>query len=172
MKKISLVYFAFAGLLLFSTCKKSPYDLDKNPERVYSLEKIMANMNGIWKMQSAVQIDELSLTKESIVVSDFYTADGAKIPNISFNTTDMTFVVDTVGLVLNDLNATIGKFKFDDERFPAKVILTDMADVEIATLNIASNLLSQVPMLQYSVTAKCSESDVFTTRLNFIKTNN
>jgi hypothetical protein len=158
-----------AALLVFASCEK-PYDYDKEiGAPTYSAEKLAASINGKWTMNEAKQVDEKSLTKESIDITDFYTADGANRPNIAFNATGQTFTIDTAGLVANFFPVASGKWKFDDERYPTKIELTDINDNAIGSISIGSNLLGPTPKLNYSSTASCSGSVVMSYNVLFSK---
>lgn len=170
MKKILLLSsFLVVLLMAIPACKKTAYDYDKKPTPVYSLEKLLSSINGSWQMQTATQTDELSLTKEAIDITDFFIDNGAKAPNITFKSADRTFSVDTAGMVQNDLKVTEGKFRFDDERFPAAVILTNASDSELTRLNVGNNLLSQTPALEFLHKGFCTDQQVMTVKITYTK---
>lgn len=172
MKTITYkLFFYIATLLVFAGCEK-PYDYDKEiGAPSYSAEKLAASINGKWVMNEAKHIDEKSLTKESIDITDFFTADGAKSPNISFNSVGNTFTVDTVGLVSNLFTVASGKWKFDDDRYPTKIDLTDANGNAIGSILIGSNLLGLTPKLNFSYGASCSGSVVMSYNVLFSKSN-
>ena len=158
MKKINLF-----GLIILSVvfivfgCKK-PYDYSKEvAEPISSPEKIAAALNGSWKMNTAIQIDEKSLVKESMNIADFLTAESGQVPNISFNTVDSTFTVDTAS--------------FDDNRYPSKIILKDLNGIIASEVSIGKNLLSPTPQLNFVNAVNCGAEKAMSYSISFLKNN-
>jgi hypothetical protein len=172
MKKIQILgLFIITVSVLVTGCKK-PYDYDKEvAASVSTPEKIAASINGTWRMNSAVEIDEKSLVKESMDIADFLTSDMGAVPNITFNTTDNTFTVDTNGLVQNFFKVDHGKWNFDDARYPSKVILTDIDNNPILDVVIGKNLLSPNPQLDFVDGVKCGAEMAISYSVSFIKQN-
>jgi hypothetical protein len=172
MKKINLF-----GLIILSVvfivfgCKK-PYDYSKEvAEPISSPEKIAAALNGSWKMNTAIQIDEKSLVKESMNIADFLTAESGQVPNISFNTVDSTFTVDTASLVLNLFVLSNGKWSFDDNRYPSKIILKDLNGIIASEVSIGKNLLSPTPQLNFVNAVNCGAEKAMSYSISFFKNN-
>jgi hypothetical protein len=156
-------------LLLSAACKK-PYDYDKEigaPK--YSIENLNTAILGKWVMSEAKQTDEKSLTKEAIDITDFFIADGASAPNITFSATGNSFTIDTTGLLINFFSVDNGKWKFDDLRYPTKIELTDVNDNMVGSIEIGSNLLGFTPKLNYVSSAKCSGDVVMSYSVLFNK---
>lgn len=164
------LYFCLSLFVLVMACKK-PYDYDNPTTTVYSEEKLNQAINGTWVMNTATQIDEKSVVKESIDITDFFLEDGAKAPNINFNTANYTFSVDTAGLKINYFTVANGKWRFDDVRYPTQIILTDMQDASIGSVAITSNLLGLAPTIGYISGASCSGALVMKSNVSFIKSN-
>lgn len=171
MKKTQIIGLFLITISVIIGCKK-PYDYDKEvAASVSTPEKIAASLNGTWKMNSAIEVDEKSLVKESMDISDFLISDIGAVPNITFNTTDNTFTVDTVGLVLNFFKVYNGKWSFDDDRYPSKIKLADMNNNPILDIVIGKNLLSPSPQLNFVDGVNCGAEMALSYSVSFIKQN-
>ncbi len=106
-----------------SACKKEIKEIGTPASK---LEAIQAS----WQLLKAVQVDEVSLTRESANITSFFTG-GANTPNITFSAT--TYSVDTVGLKLNFFGTTSGAWTFDNPEFPSVIKFTpnDAAPFEL-----------------------------------------
>lgn len=172
MKKINLFGIAIVLIVLtISACKK-PYDDSKEvASPISSPEKIAAAINGTWKMTNALQIDEKSLVKESMNITDFLTSESGQVPNIIFSTTDSSFTVDTTNLVLNLFELSSGKWSFDDNRYPSKILLKDINGVVASEVVIGKNLLSPSPQINFVSSVNCGEEKAFSYSVSFFKNN-
>jgi hypothetical protein len=110
MKNTIIIGLAIVGTIIAS-CKK---DLKEIGNPASKMDGIKAS----WVLTKAIQIDELSLTKESANVFGFFSS-SASLPNILFS--DSTYTVDTVGLKLNFFGDVSGKWSFDNPLYPSKV---------------------------------------------------
>ena len=156
-------------LIMWSACEK-PYDENKKigPPR-FTPQQIMTVLEGKWQMLTAKQVDEKSLTKEAIDITDFFTQEpGSNVPSIVFNT-DYTFITDTTGVVVDYFGVSNGKWSFDDPAYPSVINLTDANDNSVGSISIGTNLLSLNPMLLYTKSAMCGEEKAFTYNLEFLK---
>ncbi len=170
MKKIQILGLIMITISVVITGCKKPYDYDKEvAASVSTPEKIAGSINGTWKMSSAIEIDEKSLVKESMDIADFLTSDAGTVPNITFNTTDYTFTVDTNSLVQNFFKVVNGKWSFDDNRYPSKVILTDMDNNPLFDVVIGKNLLSPTPQLNFVDGVNCGTDKAISYSVSFIK---
>lgn len=155
--------------LLGVSCKK-PYDYDKDlGTPAYSVEKLNASITGTWRMQQALQVDEKTLIRESMDITDFLTAGNATAPNIRFDAASRTFSVDTAGLLINYFVIPSGKWKFDDDRYPARIILMDQNDTETSEISIGKNLLSPAPQLMFIQSIDCSGEKAISYNIVFTK---
>ncbi len=112
MNKIKLsVLLSLAVVLLIGACKKDIKEIGLPGSKV---EGIKAS----WVLTKAVQVDELSLTKEAANIYGYF-SNSSKMPNITF--TDSTYSVDTAGLELNFFVAPNGTWSFDDPEFPSTI---------------------------------------------------
>lgn len=170
MKKIYNIGLTLAlAAIVFAGCKK-PYDYDKEVAAPVSTpEKIAASISGSWQMTAAVEVDEKSLIKESMDITDFLTSDAGVVPNITFNTSNNTFTVDTAGLVLNFFKVQNGKWALDDDRYPTKIVLKDMSDNVVSELSIGKNLLSPSPQLNFIDGANCGTDKALSYSVSLVK---
>ncbi len=155
--------------LLWSACEK-PYDEDKKiGPPLYSPDQLLTIISGKWQMQSAKQVDEKSLTKETIDITDFFTQEtGSNNPTIEFKA-DKTFIADTAGVAVNYFGVTSGKWVFDDPTYPTKINLSDANDQVIGSISIGTNLLGANPKLLYTKTSMCGSDKAFTFNIEFLK---
>lgn len=109
----TLVFAMLLGLTL-GACKKELKEIGAVASK---LEGIQAS----WELSKSVQVDEVSLVKESANITSFFTS-GAKRPNITFTAT--TYSVDTVGLNFNFFGSTSGTWAFDNNEFPSIIKFT------------------------------------------------
>ncbi|MFN9519436.1 MAG: DUF5004 domain-containing protein [Bacteroidota bacterium] len=169
MKNRILKVMVCAFPLLWGACEK-PYDETKKigPPR-FNPEQIMTVLEGKWQMLSAKQVDEKSLTKESIDITDFFTQEpGSNVPTLFFKS-DFTFTADTTGVAVDYFGVTSGKWNFDDPAYPTVINLSDANDLPVGSIGIGANLLSLNPMLLYTKSAMCGEEKAFTYNLEFLK---
>ena len=148
-------------------CKK-PYEDKAIGDPIYTTENLMKILNGKWVMSSALQLDEKSLTKESIDITDFYTSQaGSHLPNIIINTTDHTYTSDTAGVVANYFG-TAGTWALDDPDYPKKIWLINGVDTII--LPIGKNLQTiGGGYLEFQQSGFCSGDAVMTFKLKLVK---
>jgi hypothetical protein len=163
----TLIVF-LASAFVWVSCEK-PYDYDKEITPKYSPEKMASAINGKWELTKALHIDEKSITKESIDITDFYAQDGASLPNITFATNPQIFTVDTAGVVFNYFNGTSGTWAFDDDRYPSQISLTDNSGSTLGVIKIGSNLLGLTPTLTYVSEASCGGEKAMTYNIQFTK---
>lgn len=97
-----------------SACKKEIKEIGNPASKV---EGIQAS----WVLSKSIQIDEVSLVKESSNITRFFTG-GGKMPNITF--TETTYIVDTVGLSFNFFGTSSGTWAFDNNEFPSMIKFT------------------------------------------------
>ena len=105
-----IVGLAIVGMLIVS-CKKDVKEIGAPASK-------MEGIKASWILTKAVQVDELSLTKESANIYGFFSR-SSNLPNIMFS--DSTYSVDTVGLKLNFFGGVSGKWAFDNPLYPAKI---------------------------------------------------
>lgn len=173
MKAINrhIILTAIFSLTMMAGCKK-PYDYDKETTPAYSVEKLAERINGKWALSSAIHIDELSVTKESVDITDFYTQDGAAAPNVTFDYVNKTFSVDTAGVQFNYFKVKEGKWTFDNERYPSSINLTDADNNALGSIQIGSSLLGPTPKLNYVSGAECDGgTKVMSFNIIFTKSN-
>jgi hypothetical protein len=116
MKQIAFILIS-SILIAGISCKKKKVEIG-NAES--SLQGIQAH----WELVKATTIDEKSPSRSSFDMTDFYTDNGTKLPNITFNSELLTFSCDTVGLAINHIG-TSGTWKFDDADFPSSITISD-----------------------------------------------
>jgi hypothetical protein len=119
-------------------------------------------------MSLAMHVDEKSLTKESIDITDFYTQEnGSQAPNITFNTTNSTYTSDTSGVVVKYFG-TSGTWHFDDNTYPSKILLTTSVGTTLV-FPLGTNLQSANPTLLFKDSLFCGTASSMTYNLTFKK---
>lgn len=153
-------------LMLSMACKK-PYEDKSIGDPIYSADQLKSALNGKWIVSKAAQVDEKSITKEEIDITDFFLQEpGSQMPNIVFNTASSDFTSDTTGVAIQYFNST-GKYYFDDNEYPKNIILVSGTDT--ITLPIGSNIQINSGYLQFEKAGYCSGNKVMTTKLKLIK---
>ncbi len=116
MKRIIMITAFFISLM---ACKKEIKDIGAPASKV---EGLQAN----WVLQRCSMVDELSLTKESIKMGDYFTVKNAALtqPNIKFaiNNGNRIYTVDTTNVLVNFFQASSGTWNFDNDEFPTEIV--------------------------------------------------
>lgn len=97
-----------------SACKKELKEIGNPASKVEGIQSS-------WVLKKSVQIDEVSLVKESANITSFF-ANGSTLPNITFGAS--TYSVDTVGLKINFFGTVSGTWAFDNNEFPSMIKFT------------------------------------------------
>ena len=165
MKKIYIL--AFITAFIFYGCKKV-YEDKPIGDPIYTTANLMKILNGKWVLSNAIQVDEKSLTKESIDITDFYSSQaGSQLPNITFNIADKTFISDTTGVVENYFG-TAGTWILDDPNYPTKITL--ISGTDSIQIPIGKNLQTiGGGYLEFQESANCSGAAAMTFKLKLVK---
>jgi hypothetical protein len=153
--------FIVTTLLLLASCKKENPELEAPGSK---LEGINAN----WQMVEVIQVDEASISKEELDVSEAFIN---AIPlQINFNSSDFTYsVVNTSG---PNYFGDGGSWEFDDNEYPTKITLNTTANKTI-TLPLVRTIRPQDTYLNVSLLRNCGteESPYIGYKFKFIRTN-
>jgi hypothetical protein len=128
------------------------------------LEGIHAN----WAMTEVLQVDEASINKDELDVSDAFI--GATPLKINFNSNDFTYtVVNTSG---PNYFGEGGTWAFDDNEYPTKITLTT-TNSKVITLPLVRTIRPQDTYLNVSLTRNCGTEDAayIGYKFKFVRTN-
>ena len=154
-------------VLIISGCKK-PYEKKDIGDPIYSPEKARVILNGKWTVRKITHIDEKSLTKESIEITDYFLQNpGSQLPSITFNTDNNTYISDTAGVAISYFGSG-GKWLFDNDQYPSRIYLLRGA-ADTVLINIAANLQSREAYLSFRESFSCSGEASMTYNLELIK---
>ena len=137
---ILIVGFALAG------CKKERPVLSEPGSK---LEGIHAN----WEMVEVIQVDEVSINKDELDVSDVFLTNPMKI---NINSEDFTYTVDNPSGPNYFGNS--GKWEFDDNEYPTMITITTDAS-KVIELPLVSTIRPQDTYLNFKLLRTCGGSD-------------
>lgn len=150
MRKSKYLAIAFLSLttVFLSHCVKKEYTLDPPPSKVEGL-------NGSWKLNSVIQVDEVSLSKGERDLSPFYIGEESmQVMEVAFKSSDKTFVI-TPGEIGRNYLPSSGIWAFDDDNYPQYIYLKDDAG-EISTLKLQGPTRPADTELKFSFQRFCS----------------
>lgn len=115
----NLIILAMATFVLLGCAKEETPVLDPPFDKVEGLD-------GTWEVSSAAIIDEQSVLKDEIDLSDFYTSDPSNLMSLIFKSADFTYsVVEGEGI---NYFGNGGTWEYDDPNFPAYIYLYTQVD--------------------------------------------
>jgi Domain of unknown function (DUF5004) len=119
MNKYILLFIVFISITI-SACKKEYEDIGLPASKI-------EGVTSKWIVSKFLVTDKGGILEESLDMTDFYTSDPVKnaLPTITFSIsgTDTLFSCDTANLALNIFEVPGGRWRFDDNNFPTKIIL-------------------------------------------------
>ncbi|MES2381850.1 MAG: DUF5004 domain-containing protein [Bacteroidota bacterium] len=118
MKKAIIIASIFLGII---ACKKDIKDLGTPSSKVDGLQ-------AKWVLKRCSMVDEVSLTKETIKMGDYFTVKNIAYtqPNIKFETLNgsRVYTVDTTNVLVNFFQTPTGAWNFDSDEFPTEIVFT------------------------------------------------
>lgn len=163
-KKI-LIVLAIVSLSI-NACKKEYEDIGLPASKI-------EGVTSKWVLSVFSVNDKAGIIEESMDMTDYY-ANTSNMPNITFNITgtDTTFSCDTAGVTLNLFNAVNGRWRFDDNEFPTKIMLLNDDKSLITSFNLLAPIRSFDNALKISSATYCGEKAVFTYDLTLSRVSN
>lgn len=164
MKKILFVYMLIA--VAITACKKE-YENIGSPSSKF--EGATAN----WNLTTFKVVDKAAIVEETMDMTDYFSSNPVK-PNIRFYTdgTDTLYSCDTTGLPMNVFESVNGKWRFDDNNYPTKIILMPNGSVN----NIEFKLLAPIRVVDQKLILRksifCKDKEVAAYDLEFIRQSN
>jgi hypothetical protein len=151
--KLSTVVFLL-GTLSFVGCRPdNPYEIGDPADRV-------AGLSDTWVISEVIMVDEASLTKDELDVSDYF-LQGETLYTIEFTETNYT-VTEGAG---NNLIGASGTWAFDDVNYPTQIVLTTESGTELS-LSLLAPIREVDQQLRFQVTRGCA-ADAPTVSYNY-----
>jgi len=144
MKKIMIIV---AGLSILGSCKKDRPELPPPSSKIIGIQDD-------WILSKVIQVDEI--TQKELDVSSVYKGRDPMKINFKITGTDTLYSV-IPGSSANYLG-TSGKWKFDDNTYPTKVIITH--DGNDSYLPLLRTIREGDPTLEFKYTKVCRGRNV------------
>lgn len=114
-RKLYIALLAIATLAI-SACKKEYEEIGIPASKIEGLKSK-------WVLSTFSVVDKGGIIEEKLDMTDFFSP--TALPNITFSIldADTTFVSDTSGLAMNVFGIPEGRWRFDDNNFPTKIII-------------------------------------------------
>ena len=161
MKKILL--FMLSITVVLSACKKEYEEIGVPSSK---FEGATAD----WGLTSFKVVDKAAIVEESMDMTDYFGSNVIK-PNIRFYTegADTLYSCDTTGLPMNIFESVNGKWRFDDNNFPTKIILMPTGSINQIEFKLMApiRVVDQKLILRKSII--CKDKEVAAYDLEFIR---
>lgn len=153
-KKI-LIVLAIASLAI-NACKKEYEDIGTPASKI-------EGVTSKWVLTTFKMTDKGGILDEQMDMTDYYT-NNSQMPNITFtiNGADTTFTCDTAGVILNLFKVANGRWRFDDNNYPTKILLLADDKSAITEFNLLAPIRKFDNTLSISQATKCSGNTVYT----------
>ena len=153
-KKI-LVVLAILSLTI-NACKKEYDDIGLPPSKIEGL-------TSKWVLSTFNVTDKGGIIDEQMDMTDYYSS-SSSMPNISFTITgtDTTFACDTTGVILNLFGSVNGRWRFDNNDYPTKIMLMSDDKSVLTELNLLAPIRSFDNSLKVSQATMCGDKIVYT----------
>lgn len=153
-KKI-LIVLAIASLSI-NACKKEYEDIGIAPSKI-------EGVTSKWVLTTFNVTDKGGIVDETMDMTDYYAAT-SMMPNITFTIsgTDTTFSCDTAGVKLNLFNAANGRWRFDDNNFPTKIMLLADDKSLLNELSLLAPIRPSDNSLKISQATYCGDKAIYT----------
>jgi hypothetical protein len=152
-----------ATSLLLGACKKEYADIGTPSSKI---EGVVAQ----WDLTKFVVVDKSGIVEEQLDMSDFFLGATA-VPNISFTIEgiDTLYTCDTTGIPLNVFGATSGRWRFDNNDFPTKIVLMPNDGSAAIDLTLQGAIRETDQFLKISTATNCVDKTVFTYDMAFVR---
>jgi hypothetical protein len=156
----NLIILVLTTFVLLSCTKEETPTLDPPFDKVQGLD-------GTWEVSSAAIIDEQSVLKDEIDLSDFYTADPSSLMRLTFNSVDFSYSVEE-GEGINYFGSG-GNWEYDDPNFPAYIYLYTQADsvADTIVLQMGTTVNEFINNLDLKFPRECNSTVVSAYRFSF-----
>jgi hypothetical protein len=164
MKKntsLALVFLATIGMV-FNGCVEERKEIGEPFDKVEGI-------SGTWIVSDAAVIDEQSVLKDEIDITDFYTSDPGNVMELIFDGVTMTYQV-TPGEGINFFG-TGGTWEYDDPNFPEFLYLYTQVEMEDDTivLQMGTTVNEFSSSMDIKYPRYCGENNVSSYRYTFLR---
>jgi hypothetical protein len=162
MKK-QLIITIVLSTMIFTSCRKEYKEIGELPSKV---EGITAS----WILTGCDVVDKGGIIEETLNITPFFQSK-SKMPNISFSIESGVgaYTCDTSNVAFQFFGGTGGKWRFDNDQFPTKVILTPNGSVEDIVLPLVSTIRPTDTYLKLDKSVYCGGAEKSVYRLTFIR---
>jgi hypothetical protein len=163
MKKKVLIMGYVLALFMLSACRKEYKEIGDLPSKVDGL-------TASWVLSSCEVLDKGGIIEETIDVTPFFQTK-SKLPNVSFTMESGvgTYSCDTSNIAFQFFGGTAGKWRFDNEQYPTKIILIPNGGVESIVLPLGSTIRPTDTYLKLDKAVLCGGEEKSVYRLSFIR---
>ena len=153
-KKI-LIVLAIVSLSI-NACKKEYEDIGLPASKI-------EGVTSKWVLSTFKITDKGGILDEQMDMTDYYTGNSS-MPNITFviNGADTTFSCDTAGVILNLFKAANGRWRFDNNDYPTKIMLLADDKSAVTEFSLLAPIRKFDNTLSVSQATKCGENTVYT----------
>jgi hypothetical protein len=162
MKKY-IMYLGVACGLVFTSCRKEYKEIGDLPSKV---EGITAT----WILNDCSTIDKASIVEETMTITPFFYT-RSSMPNITFamEADNGIYTCDTSNIAFQFFGGTKGKWRFDNNNFPTKVILTPSGSTTTIEMKLAATIRPTDTYLKLDKSVLCNGKETSVYRLSFIR---
>lgn len=161
-KQIIIIGFTLVAGLFFS-CRKEYKEIGEVPSKV---EGITAS----WVLSTCEVIDKGAIIEETMDITPFFYSD-SKLPNIVFSMESGTgtYTCDTSHVAYQFFGGTKGIWRFDNNEYPTKVILTPSGSSDAITFPLVATIRPTDTYLKMDKAVFCGGAEKSVYRLSFIR---
>lgn len=124
----------------------------------------LEGINADWMLVAAQIIDENTINRDSISLTDYYLSGEA--PLISFDSKTLEYTVNAQGK--KNFFGTGGTWAFDDDEYPTKIILTD-AELGTVEVMLTSTIREVDTRLRVNISRDCGGTNYATYFFEYVR---
>jgi Domain of unknown function (DUF5004) len=160
MKKY-IILVLVASAMILNACKKEYEEIGTPSSKI---EGVTAD----WVVTKFVVTDKAGVIEEKLDMTDYFFG-ATKVPNILFsiNGTDTVYTCDTTGLTFNVFKTTSGRWRFDNNLVPTKIVLIPNDAPANIDLTLRGPIRETDTYLKVSIETLCGTKVQFTYDMDF-----
>ncbi len=165
MKKKSIVIAVLISISLLA-CKKEYENIGTPSSKIEGVKSD-------WGLTKFTISDKSTVVEEKMDLTDFFSGN-VITPNIKFsiNGVDTTYTCDTTGLPYNVFGSIAGRWRFDNNETPTKLLLLPENNGDLVELTLLAPIRTVDNTLKVSKSVYCGGNVVFTYDLEFARRTN
>jgi hypothetical protein len=162
MKKHIIIGLTLA-VMAVSSCRKEYKEIGDVPSKV---DGITAS----WSLSGCEVVDKGGIIEETLDITPFFRTQ-SKMPNINFTMESGvgTYTCDTSNIAFQFFGGVGGKWRFDNDNYPTKLIITPNGGTESTILALASTIRPTDTYLKLDKSVWCGGAEKSVYRLSFIR---